>query len=130
MKELFKTQVQTNAMRNCPMTVDGIKSARKMFGKSMHALKGNCVRQQPKEIKNDNFVIPQELIANNHKTELCMDGVTIDGMQFLHSTDKMAKCCHIACVSRTQAEDHHAVLGNALHKHDKAGFVVAVIHCD
>ena len=52
-EELFKTQVQTNAMANCPMTVDNIKNARKMFGKSMHALKGNCVRQQPKEIKND-----------------------------------------------------------------------------
>ena len=50
-EELFKTQVQTDATHNCPMTVDN--NARKTFGELMHALKGNCVRQQPKEIKND-----------------------------------------------------------------------------
>ena len=57
-EELFKTQAQTDAMHHCPMTVDNIDNARKTFGKSMHALKGNNVRQQPKEAKNNVFVVP------------------------------------------------------------------------
>ena len=100
-EELFKTQAQTNAVHNCPMTVDNIDNATKTFGESIHALKGNCVRQQPKEIKDDIFVTPQEPMANNHKIELCMDSATVNGMQFFHGTDEMAKCCHITHMSRT-----------------------------
>jgi len=44
-EELFKTQVQTNTAHICPMTVDDINNARKTLGESMHALKGNHVRQ-------------------------------------------------------------------------------------
>ena len=129
-KELFKTQAQTNDMHNCPMTVDNIDNARKTFGKSMHALKGNCVRQQLKEVKSDTLIVPQELIANNHKTELCMDSVTIDGVSFLHSTDEMAKCCHATHMPRAKAEDCCEALDNVSRKCNKAGFVAAVIHCD
>ena len=46
-KELFETQVQTNATRDCPIAVDDIGNARNTFGELMDALKGNCVRQQP-----------------------------------------------------------------------------------
>ena len=129
-KELFKIHVQTNAMHNCPITVNDINNARKTFGKSMHALKGNCVRQQPKEAKSDMFIVPWELMANNHKTELCVDGVTINGMSFLHGMDKTAKCCHMTHMSRTQAEDHCEALDDALHKCGKARFVATVIHCN
>jgi len=129
-EELFKTKVQTSAMHNCPTTVDNIDNARKTFGKSMHALKCNCVRQPPKKAKNNVLIIPWEMVANNHKIESCMDGVTIDGMNFLHGTDKTVKCCHMTCMSRTQAEDHCEALDDALRKCDKARFVVTVIHCD
>jgi len=113
-EELFKTQVQTNAMHNCPMTVDDIDNARKTFGKSMHALKGNCVRQQLKQVQNKILVIPRELVANNHKIELCMDGVTVNGMNFLHSTDETVACCHFICMPRTQAKDCHEALDKVL----------------
>ena len=56
--------------------------------------------------------------------------MTIDGMQFLYSTDKIAMCHHMTHMPRTQAEDHCEALDNTLRKHNKARFVVAVIHCD
>ena len=129
-EELFKTQVQTDAVRNCPVTVDNIKNARKTFGKSMSATKGNCVRQQPKEAKNDVLVVPQELIANNCRMELCMDGMSIDGVSFLHSTDETANHCRATQRPRTEVEDCHEALDGVLQKCNKAGFVVTVIHCD
>ena len=122
-EELFETQVQTNAMCNCPMTVDDIDDTRKTFSKLMCALKGNCLRQQPKEVKNNMFIIPQELVTNNHKTELCMDYVAINGMSFLHSTDKMVMLCHITCMPSSKAEDNCNALDMMSQKHNKAGFV-------
>ena len=59
-----------------------------------------------------------------------MDGMTVNGMQFFHSTDEMVTCCHVACVSKTQAEDHCRALNDALRECNEARFVVTVINHD
>ena len=59
-----------------------------------------------------------------------MDSVVANGMNFIHSTDKMAMFHHIAHMPRSKAEDHHAALDVVLQKCNKAGFVVMIIHCD
>ena len=59
-----------------------------------------------------------------------MDGVMVNTVNFLHGTDETVKCCHTTHMSRTQAEDHCEALDDVLHKHNKARFVVTVIHCD
>ena len=128
-EELLKTQVQTNTTHSCPLTVDDVNNARKMFGKLMHALKSNCVGQQLKEEKNNVLVAPQMPMANNHKTELCMDSVTVNCMSFLYSTEKTVKCHQMTHMPRTKDEDHLKALDDVLWKCNKARFVVAVIHC-
>ena len=96
----------------------------------MCALKGNHVRQQPKEAKNDVFVVSWELIADNHNAEPCMDGVTVNRMSVLHGMGKMTECLHVTHMPRTKAEDCHKALDIALQKSNDARFVVTVIHCD
>jgi hypothetical protein len=53
--------LQSNQIKDCPVTVDDANAAYKIWGPSVAALKGKTVRKQPEAVKTETIYIPKEI---------------------------------------------------------------------
>ena len=63
----FKRIVRTNGLRNCPVTMEDINIAEKIFGKDVSTLKGKTMR------KKDYVEVPEELKKTQTNVHLCIN---------------------------------------------------------
>ena len=63
---------------SCPVTVEDVTIADKIYGPDISSLKGKSTRRKPKPVKKDTIVIPKELIAKNHDIDLCIDTMFVN----------------------------------------------------
>jgi hypothetical protein len=61
----FKAIINTNIIRNLPITLNDINTAEMIFGPDVGALKGKTTRQKPAPVVSDYIEIPRELYANH-----------------------------------------------------------------
>jgi hypothetical protein len=80
--ELFKN-AQMNAIKNGPVTTEDVKNAKKIFGANMSSLKGKSTCCKPTPEREDIFEIPEELIMENGKIDLCIDMMYVSKCGFM-----------------------------------------------
>ena len=96
----FKTIIQMNGIRNCPITIDDIKNCEKIFGASVPALKGKSVRTKPKVVVKDYIDVPKEIKMRNEDIELCADILYIQKVMFLATVSKHLKFLTIVPINK------------------------------
>ena len=57
----YKAVIKMNVIKNCPVTLDDIIIAERVFGKDVSALKGKTTRSKPVPVVKDYIEIPMEL---------------------------------------------------------------------
>ena len=57
--------IRQNTIKNCPVTVEYIEIAEKIFGPDVSTLKVRTTRKRPKVVVDDFIEIPRVLIDNN-----------------------------------------------------------------
>ena len=87
----LKNIIKMNSIKDCPVTVDDINLAEKIFGKDIATLKGKSTKQRPTPVVNDIVEIPKELVAAQHDVDLCIDTLFVNEMPFLTSISKNIK---------------------------------------
>lgn len=65
--------MKMNMIKNCPVTVDDVDVAEKIFGPAMSTLKGKSIRQAPRPVIRDEIELPDEITNMDHNLDLCMD---------------------------------------------------------
>ena len=83
----FKAIIKSNQIKNCPITLEDIDIASKIFVPDIASLKGKSTRTKTTPVIEDNIQVPTELINNNVNVELCIDTMYVNGMTFLTSID-------------------------------------------
>jgi hypothetical protein len=86
--ETFKTSLKMNAIRNCPMTMEDLNIAEKIFGADMSSLKGQLTCRKSTPVWEDTVEIPEELIASNREIELCIDILYVNECGFMTTIDR------------------------------------------
>ena len=89
--ENLKKLLQANTIQNCPITVEDVTLAEKIFGKDISTLKGKSTRPKLHQVKNDYIEIPKELLKNNTEITLCMDTMFVNRIGFLTTIDKTVR---------------------------------------
>ena len=80
--------IMHNIIHNCPVTVEHIEIAEKIFGSNVSTLKGTTMRQRPKVVVEKFIEIPIKLVDNNQGLILCMDIISINKQELFKTIEK------------------------------------------
>ena len=126
----FKAMLRTNIIKNCPVTIEDVTMAKKIFGPSMSSLKGKSTRRKPKPVKKDLIKIPKELIMKHHNIKLCMDTMFVNGCGMLTMIDRTVKYQSLVPMKGKKHVDYYHAIDKILRLYNSTGFIVRVIQCD
>ena len=84
----LKNIITINGVKNCPITVDDINLAKKIFGADIASLKGKLKRQKPIPVVSEIIEIPKELLQRQKHVDLCFDIMYVNGLTFLTTVSK------------------------------------------
>ena len=126
----FKSLLRMNIIKNCPVTVEDINIAEKIFGPDVSSLKGKSTRRKPNPVRKDLIEIPKELILKHHNIELCMDTMYVNECGMLTAIDRTIKYRSLIPIQTRHHEEYYRALDTILRQYNSAGFVITEIHCD
>ena len=84
----FRKGVSDNQFENCPITLQDISMADKLWGKDVPSLKGKSARVRPHPVQPDDMEIPPQLQEANRELSLCIDIMCVNEIPFLTSVTK------------------------------------------
>ena len=126
----FKSIIKSNMIRNCPVTIQDINLADRIFGPSISALKGKSTRTTPKAVVDDTIELPPEIAYIDRSVELCMDTMFINGLPMLTTIDKTIRFRTLtALVSRSHSHYMQAIK-IVVRRYNDANIKISVIHGD
>jgi hypothetical protein len=128
--ETFKTLLKMNAIRNCPVTMEDVNIAEKIFGPDMSSLKGKPTRRKSTPVREDTVKIPEELIANNRENELCIDIMYVNECGFMTTIDRTIRFRSAIPIENCTHNEYYCVLDMVLRLYNSAGFHIKTNHCD
>lgn len=88
--------------KNCPVMVNNVMTAKKIFGPDMLSLKGKSTRQKPKPAKQDLLETPQETLSKHHNIESCVDTMLMSKCSMLTVTNQTIKFWSLIPVNTKQ----------------------------
>ena len=86
--ENFKHILRQNIIKNCPVTIEDVNIAERIFGPDIGALKGKTVHKSPIRVKEDLVEVPPELKDKHKNLIFCMDIMFVNGMPMLTGIDR------------------------------------------
>ena len=86
--QILRMVIRQKIIQNCPVTVEDIGIAEKIFGNGVFTLKGITTRKIPKVVEYDFIEIPREMVVNNQELILCMDIMFINQLVLFTKIDK------------------------------------------
>jgi Zinc knuckle len=84
----FKAMIKHNMIMNCPITIDDVVRAEKVYGKNIAALKGKTVRASPSPVVTDYVEVPPEILEANSNIVLTADVFFVNKVPFFMSLSR------------------------------------------
>jgi hypothetical protein len=80
--------LRQNIIKNCPVTIEDVTIAEKIFGPDIGTLKGKSTRKHPSPVKTELIEIPSELKEQHQDITFCMVILFVNGMPMLTGIDR------------------------------------------
>jgi hypothetical protein len=77
-----KWVIRSNQIKDCPMTIQDIDVATKMWGKNIAALKGKTTQSKTHPVTRDNVKVPKELVKLHKEVFLTTDIFFVNKIPF------------------------------------------------
>ena len=118
----LKYLIQSNTVKNNPVTLKDVKVADEIFGRQPSIIKGRNKRKTPQRVVEDFSDTPNELVVRNQDLVLCVDCLHINSCLFLTSIDRT--------IYDTTIKEYKRALQQIIKKYNVAGFRVSKLHAD
>lgn len=121
--------MKVNEIQNCPVMVEDIELALKIFDSGMIGVKDNrVIKDTVKHKINDEVKTLPELKHKYKYVELCMDMMSINNKVMLTMIDKTIKFRSLAPLNRIRSDKCFRSLDLIARHYNKAGFIITTIH--
>ena len=90
----YKWVIRSNQIRNCPVTVQDVDVAFKIWGKNIPALKGKTTREKPNVVARDLVKVPTKLLNLHNEVFLTADVFFVNKIPFFLTLSR--KTCFTA----------------------------------
>ena len=120
-----------NMIKKCEVKTEDVNLAEKVYGPDLGDIKGKSTRNKPDPITSDLIEIPDELIKVQEDITLSIDGLTVNGLNFL-TTISHNIYYRIAqpLSTKTNYQEFIVKLREIELLYRKAGFKLSEIHTD
>jgi hypothetical protein len=119
-----------NAIKNYPVTTEDVNNAKKIFGTNMSSLRGKSTRRKSTPVREDSIEIPEELILQNRKIDLCIDIMYVNKCGFMTTIDQTIQFRSALPIENRTHEEYYRVLDMVLRLYNSTGFHIKTIHCN
>ncbi|MEN9849167.1 MAG: hypothetical protein RL368_1907, partial [Pseudomonadota bacterium] len=126
----IRNMIKMNSVKNCPITIEDIELAEKIYGRDVGALKGKTTRTKPKPVISDTIAIPDELKDAQRSVDLCIDIMVINGLSFFTTISRNIKYRTAEFIKNHSIEEIKIKLDHILEIYQNAGFNVKRIFGD
>jgi hypothetical protein len=128
--ESLKALIKMNAIKNCPVTTEDVNNAKKIFGAGMLSLRGKSTRRKSTPVREDVIEIPEELIVQNRKIDLCIDIMYVNECGFMTMINQTIQFRSVLPIENRTHEEYYSVLDMVLQLCNSAGFHIKTIYCN
>ena len=126
----FRWVIRSNQIKDCPVTVQDVDNAFKIWGKNIAALKGKTVRGKPMPVARDFVKVPTELMKLHKEVFLTCDIFFVNKIPFFLTLSR--KICFTAVnhlANRTVPEIFKA-FREIYQYYLQRGFRITTVHAD
>jgi hypothetical protein len=96
----------------------------------MSSLRGKSTRRKSTPVREDGIEIPEELISQNRKIDLCIDIMYVNECGFMTTIDRTIQFRSALPIENRTHEEYYCVLDMVLRLYNSAGFHIKTIHCN
>ncbi len=122
--------VRKKLIANCPVTVQDIHNANRIFGPDLANLKGKTTRKQPEHVRVDYVKIPRDLVKMHKYVTLVADVMFVNGLPFLVTSLRGISLVTIEFLPSRTAKRLALTLERVLKVYARGGFVVQTMMMD
>ena len=119
-----------NAIKNCPVEMEDVDIAVKIFGPDIGTLKGKSVRRPPNPVRENLIEIPAEIKAEHKNLTLCIDIMFVNGLPLLTAIDRSIRFRSLVPLESRSKSDMYTALDKILRRYGQSGFRITSVHCD
>jgi hypothetical protein len=122
--ENFKAILRQNIIKTCPVTIEDVNVAERIFGPDIGTLKGKSTRKKPTPVKSDLIEIPRELKQLHQDLTFCMDIMFINGMRMLTGIDRSIRFRALTALDSRSESDIYRCIDAIFRLYSKAGLKI------
>eukprot|EP00816_Leptocylindrus_hargravesii_P005624 CAMPEP_0196801212 /NCGR_PEP_ID=MMETSP1362-20130617/925_1 /TAXON_ID=163516 /ORGANISM="Leptocylindrus danicus, Strain CCMP1856" /LENGTH=194 /DNA_ID=CAMNT_0042172029 /DNA_START=114 /DNA_END=698 /DNA_ORIENTATION=+ len=123
--------IANNLIHNSQVTIEDIRIAYDIFGKSIPALKGKTKQKKPAVVPNTPLQrLPHKIFKNIRNVFLCCDFVSVNGIIFYVSKSRNIGFATISAVNNRKSETMINETTRVINKYGKRGLTVNEIFAD
>ena len=122
--------IRSNQIKDCPVTVEDVDVALKIWGKNIAALKGKTTRSKPNTVARDSVKIPMDLLKLHKEVFLTLDIFFVNKIPLLLTLSR--KICFTAVnhLANRTVPQIFAAFKEIYQYYLHHGFLITTVHSD
>ena len=126
----FKGMVREKLITNCPVTVQDVENANRIFGPDLANLRGKTIRTKPEHVRIEYVQIPRDFVELHNYVTLVADVMFVNGLPFLVTSSRGISLVTIEYLPSRTAKRLALTLERVIKVYTRGGFVVQTMMMD